>query len=177
MRCLNCLKNLLKKPCSFFWPRKNPDYCPPSRPDAQGDLKKAKMFLNLDAEDGQTDWIKRRHWLLKNMVALIKKDALGATTALNISRKLSASPDLMEDTLDILKTFFRDLIVFQWTPQKIVNLDFSDAYVDINQKEDPGIFHQWLSALVETEIRLGSNSSLRLSLDRFFLNLAFNKGY
>ncbi len=143
---------------------------------ADGDLKKALRYLNLDEQNTGTDWIKRRQWLLTNLSKLVNQGQMNITSALSISRKLSASPDLMDDTLGIIQTFFRDLIVFKWSPKKIINLDFFDVYAEINQQVVPDVFPQWLTTFYETEKRLQSNSSLRLSLDRFFLKLAFNKG-
>ncbi|MFH2059060.1 MAG: DNA polymerase III subunit delta' [Pseudomonadota bacterium] len=143
---------------------------------ADSDLKRAMRYLNIEPKDNSIDWIKRREWLLKNLALLVKNRELNVSHALSLSHRLCLSPDLMDDTLAIIKTFFRDLIVFGFSPEKIVNLDFSDTFTDISQNVLPVFFFQWLRAFFEVEKRLQSNSSLRLTLDRFFLKLVCNKG-
>ncbi|MFH2092639.1 MAG: DNA polymerase III subunit delta' [Pseudomonadota bacterium] len=143
---------------------------------ADADLNKALRYLNLDILNPTVDWIKRRKWLLTNLASLIREKKSGVSNALTLSQKLCQSPELLDDTLTIIKTFFRDLIVFGVSPEKIVNLDFSDTFTDINQQVVPDVYFQWVTALYETEKRLLSNSSLRLTLDRFFLNVVCNKG-
>lgn len=142
-----------------------------------GDLTMAKRLLNLDPDEtSPIDWITYRKWLLDNIVKLIRPEHSNVIQALSLSWQLSRSPEAIGDTLAILNTFFRDLMIFKWSPKAIINLDFYQAYADIYEQVPSGFFPQWLASLLETEKRLLSNSSLRLSLDRFFLKLAFDKG-
>jgi len=144
---------------------------------ADSDLKKAMMYLNLDDEMNNVNWIKRRKWLINTLADIIKKNnGQCLSTGLMLSQKLSLDPDLIDDTMAIIKTFFRDLMIFKFHPEKIVNLDFFDTFSDINQKLPTGIFLEWVKDLYETEKRLNSNSTLRLTLDRFFLKIVSNKG-
>ena len=114
--------------------------------------------------------------MLARLAELSGTPALGLTQALALSQKLCAAPDLMEHTLAIMKTFFRDLIVYEFAPEKIVNLDFSDTIADIIRQKGSRICFSWLAELHETEKRLLSNSSPRLAMDRFLLKLAWQKG-
>lgn len=143
---------------------------------ASGDYQKALTFLNLNPETKETDWIKRRHWIMNDLADLIRSSRYNMSKALAMSQKISALPKLVEDTVLVMKLFFRDLSVFKWTPEKIVNLDFSIVYDDINQQMHPPFFQNCLQEIYETEKRLLSNASLRLTMDRFFLKLGYFKG-
>jgi len=103
---------------------------------ADSDLKKAMMYLNLNQNDEakDVDWIKRRKWLLNTLASIIKTDTNNCIPkGLMLSQKISFDPDLIDDTIAIMKTFFRDLMIFKLYPKKIVNLDFFDTFTDISQ--------------------------------------------
>ncbi len=159
---------------------------------ADADLKKAMTFLNLDEAGRRVDWIKRRHYCLTALAGMIKAEVPhNLSKALILSQKLSLDPDLIDDTISILKTFFRDLLIFKFLPEKIVNLDFFDTFADINKKAitkmdlnktdmnrqvPSDLFFEWLEDLYEMEKRLAANSGLRLALDSFFLKIVTCKG-
>ncbi|WP_299981678.1 DNA polymerase III subunit delta' [Desulfobacula sp.] len=146
---------------------------------ADSDLKKALMYLNLNQNDEtkDVDWIKRRKWLLNALVSIIKTDTNNCISkGLMLSQKLSFDPDLIDDAIAIMKTFFRDLMIFKLHPQKIVNLDFFDAFTDISQMVETKKHSVWIKDLYETEKRLASNCTLRLTLDKFFLKIVTNRG-
>jgi DNA polymerase-3 subunit delta' len=151
---------------------------------AGSDFKKALMFLDLTQEneggDKQrndkkqgTGWQKRRIWIIKGLIDLISaQNNEIVPKGLMLSQKLNLDPDLLLDTMTIIRTVLRDLCVYKYNPEKIVNLDFSDVFKDISQMYVYNTFLEWLKDLYETEKRLESNSSIRLTLDRFFLKLS-----
>ncbi len=142
---------------------------------ADSDLRKAMMYLNLNPDNTKKGlvWMETRKWLLDTLSGIIKTDGTDCISkGLMLSQKLSTNPDLVDDTIAIMKTFFRDLIIFEFHPKKIVNLDFFDFFADIGQRVETKIMGEWIKELYETEKRLTSNSTLRLTLDRFFLKIA-----
>lgn len=142
---------------------------------AHADFKKALMMLNLDSE-APVDWTKRRRWLLTGLSMIIKSAPYTAThAALMFSQRINEKPALIEDTFFILQTFFRDLVMFDIYPEKIVNLDFFDTFKDISQMTNLNIRRQWLRHFFQTEKLISSNSTLRLTIDRFFLKIVSTK--
>jgi len=146
---------------------------------AGSDLKMALSLLNLDPDellDGNKktgmDWQKQRTWIIKELIALISlQDSGNIEKSLMFSQKLSLEPDHVLEAITIIKMVLRDLCVLKYSPKKIVNLDFFDAFKDISQMHVYSTFLEWIKDLHETEKRLRSNSSIRLTLDRFFLKL------
>ncbi len=144
---------------------------------ADSDLRKAMMYLNLGDEIKDVDWIKKRKWLIKTLADMVTSDTENCISkGLMLSQKLNFNPDIIDDAMAIMKTFFRDLMIFKLHPKRIVNLDFFDTFTDISQMRESKIFCDWVQNLYETEKRLSSNCSLRLTLDRFFLKIATTKG-
>ena len=144
---------------------------------ADSDMKRAMMYLNLDPDNENRNWIKRRQWLLNTLADIIKSQTIDCISkGLMLSQKLSADPDLVNDSIAIMKIFFRDLIIFQFNPKKIVNLDFFDNFADISKRIEIKKISEWIKELYKTDKRLTANSTLRLTLDRFFLTIVIHKG-
>ncbi len=145
---------------------------------AGSDLKKALKLLNLNPGPDENkkkgmDWQKNRSWIIKEVLGLVSLgNAANIRKGLMLSQKLSMNPDHILEAMTIIKMVLRDLCVFKYSPEKIVNLDFFDAFKDISQMHVYSTFLEWTKDLHETEKRLASNSSIRLTLDRFFLKLS-----
>jgi DNA polymerase-3 subunit delta' len=143
---------------------------------AGSDLKKALMFLNLDMAGEKTterDWQKQRTWIIGEILHLAAPgNQAKIQRGLMLAQKLSMDPDTISEALTLIKMVLRDLCVFKYSPEKIVNLDFFDVFKDISQMHVYSTFLEWTKDLHETERRLASNSSIRLTLDRFFLKLS-----
>jgi DNA polymerase-3 subunit delta' len=143
---------------------------------AGSDLNKALIFLNLgltETQPGQMDWQKLRTWIIKEIIDLVSPgNESNIRKGLMLSQKLSMYPDTIFEALTIIKMVLRDFCIFKYSPERIVNLDFFDAFKDIGQMHAYNTFLEWIKELHETEKRLMSNSSIRLTLDRFFLTLS-----
>ena len=123
------------------------------------------------------EWIELRAWIIKEIFEVMRGTAhKGARKGLGISQKLSTNPECISDAMAIVRTVLRDLCIFRYDSNFIVNLDFFDAFKDISQIYVYPTFLEWLKDLSETEKRLDSNSGHRLTLDRFFLKLSLSKG-
>ncbi len=145
---------------------------------ADSDLEKAFMYLNLNLDDtaGNIDWIQKRKYLLEALANIILTDTnICISKGLMLSQKICLDPGLFDNTFAIMKTFFRDLMIFKYNGKKIVNLDFYDTFKDISLKIKSNTFIEWLENLFETQKRIAANSSPRLVLDVFFLKIALSK--
>ncbi len=145
---------------------------------ADSDLKKAIMYLNLNIDNtpGDIDWIQKRKYLLETLASIILADTNSCISkGLMLSQKICLDPELFDNTIAIMKTFFRDLMIFKYSGDKVVNLDFSDTFKNINLKIKSNIFIEWIENLFETQKRIAANSSPRLVLDGFFLKIALSK--
>ncbi len=141
---------------------------------AGADMQRALSLLNLSTfpeTKEKPDWQKRRTWILEQLTNLFLS-GFGNGRYLFLSEKLSREPELIQEWLCIIRSFFRDLCVFSLDPEKIANLDFSERLTDIGQTMEKETGMKMMDVFFETEQRLGSNSSIRLTLDRFFIKLS-----
>jgi DNA polymerase III subunit delta' len=118
------------------------------------------------------DWQATRTWIIEQLSAMISgPSAKKIDLALSLSWQMSLNPDDILPGLAVMRSFFRDLCVFKHAPEKILNLDFLDIFEDIGWQVDDKQCLTWLTAVHETEKRLASNSSVRMTMDRFFLTV------
>ncbi len=155
---------------------------------AGSDLNLALTLLNIqnkpyppdddtlpDTSKIEMDWQAGRAWIIQQLFALISSpSAAKVQTALALSWQISLDTERVMPALAIMRTFFRDMCVFRHAPKKIVNLDFFDIFQDIGQQIDDRQCLMWMTVLHETEHRLASNSSVRMTMDRFFLHMIQN---
>ena len=139
------------------------------------DFKKILTRLSPDGEKDGFNWAKKRKWLIETLIDLIKNGKDDISKGLALSQTLSLEPGLINDALSIMKTFFRDLMIFHILPEKIVNLDFFDSFSHISQMVHKDRYFEWLKCLYESEKKIEANCTLRLILDGFFLRIAGNK--
>ncbi len=121
----------------------------------------------------KVQWPQFRQWLIQAVIGIILSPPQAVIAQrLDLSRKLALDPQRMASARAIIRTVLRDLCVFAYRPDKIVNLDFFDSFKDISQKYVYSTFLEWLTAFTQIEQRLDANSSPRLALDKFFLGLS-----
>ncbi len=144
---------------------------------AGSDLEKAMSFLESDSSSSTIPWVEKRKKILGIFVQILDgRPSENTVKALTLSRLLSLVPTDVENNLAILRTFIRDIMIFRFSPEKIVNLDFSGTFSDIVQVSSQQTVSAWIEELFETEKRIRANSALRLALDRFFLKIAMDTG-
>ncbi len=123
------------------------------------------------------NWQATRIWLIREMCRLISGPVFyKIPTALTLSGFLSRHPDRVAPGLAIMRTFFRDLCVVRHAPEKLLNIDCSDRFRQLSGYVNDTDALLWMDELHETEKRLFSNSSIRMTLDRFFLKLTHLQG-
>ncbi len=144
---------------------------------AGADHEKALFFAGLNPTGGSINWPGFRKWLMTSLFDLMTAPAEKAiSTGLLLAEHLCRLKDHFPDSMVVLRTFFRDLLIAKHHPEKIVNLDFLTNFTDIGRNRSTRIFLDWMNHWLETEKRIDANSSPRLTLDRFFLKIATSKG-
>ncbi len=154
---------------------------------SNGSLKRAIMFtyINEQAETNQDketlgnrpDWVKKRRWLITEVSHMIidkYKNKNHASTALAMAEQISSEPDHIKDTVFVLKTWLRDLAVYSYSPDKIINHDFSQFLKDITKYVSVPQIISWFKEINDAENRLKSNTSVKLTFECFFLKLIFH---
>ncbi len=132
---------------------------------AKGSLGKARQLAT-------SGWIKRRAWILNILTAdsVRTQTASPLTTLLAFSEKLAQSKAHLVDALEIMQTWFRDLMVFPSSPDKIINQDRTHDLERVTQQLDMNQTLSIYDTIQKALERIDGNANPRLVLDLMFIH-------
>lgn len=122
---------------------------------ATGSISKAMAMA-------RSDWIGRRKWLIGELTSLASRP-VGALMA--FAEKLSKNKDLVEDSLEIMKTWFRDLAVYPFYPDKLINRDLAESVQKASHQMPLDTILSKIDAIQSAQKLIRSNGNLRLTLE------------
>ena len=129
---------------------------------ANGSLERAQMMID-------EKWLHRRKWVLAEMNRLSLRPI---ARLLALAEKLSQEKATLAENLEIMKVWFRDMIINHYDSSKIINQDLADQIRIASQKMDVATLLSKVDAVHDTQNRLAANTNLRLSLERLLIQLA-----
>ncbi|MGD9240053.1 MAG: DNA polymerase III subunit delta' [Desulfobacterales bacterium] len=129
---------------------------------ANGSYSRAQTML-------RSNWLKRRKWLIDEINTLSVKKMGGL---LALAEKLSAEREELSQTLEVIKVWFRDLIIGQYDPEKIINQDVADKIRIASEKVSVSSLLSKVDAVQQAQNRITANTNLRLSMENLLIKLA-----
>ncbi len=126
---------------------------------AYGSLSRAELLK-------QEEWIKHRKWILNE---------LGTTSFKPIGRllvfveKIYLNKAMLLDSFEIIKTWFRDLGVYKFCPDKIINKDMMDKIEVASKNFKADTLFEKIYAVESVERKISSNINIRLALEILIL--------
>ena len=127
-----------------------------------GSLARAKHLAT-------ADWMRYRHWLLEHAAALASATP---GNLLALAAVISGRKDRIADTIAILNTWFRDLLVCRQAPDKIINRDLQALVQQAARTETAESLLKKINALDTVSRRLTGSANMRLCLETLLLKLA-----
>ena len=115
------------------------------------------------------DWIPRRQWLAGELARL--KDQT-ATRHLALAEKLASEKAQLPDVLNWLLSWYRDLIVFPFQPEQIVNRDLGRQIRSAATRQDSLTAVDSMKAVQAALKGLQDNANPRLTMETLVLQLA-----
>ena len=122
----------------------------------------------------RSGWIQRRNWLIAAS-GLNRPESLPARPLrmlLAFGERLAKNKDRLSEALETMIIWLRDLIVYKYDPEKVINADL----IDILQAGSSNIKTRSLISKIETiqaaQKDIKANSNLRLTLEAMMLRLA-----
>jgi len=118
-------------------------------------------------------WLSRRDWIIQAMGSQMTNNGAPEIRAwLAWSEILAKKKDLIEESLEIITMWLRDILVFRTDPQQVLNQDrlkaLSTAAKHVNQRQ----LLQQIDAVDRALTALRSNTNARLTLDAMALQMA-----
>ncbi|MEA2062034.1 MAG: DNA polymerase III subunit delta' [Thermodesulfobacteriota bacterium] len=140
-----------------------------------GSLDRARRFANIydnisDRED-KIDWIKRRKWIINQISDIITCKEKDSLLIMKFAEKLSREKDLLGDSIDIIRTWLRDIAVFRLSPDRVINKDATDLLKKAGAWFTPEKSVTLINDLYETEKKIQANTVPRLTLEAFLFRL------
>ena len=122
----------------------------------------------------KSNWMEKRNWIIEELKALPSRSI---NLQLAFSEALSKNKEWVFEAFDIMKNWFRDIVIYHFRPDRIMNQDLADPINTASQRADNNInaLLQKIKAVEKAEKDIKSNANLRLTLDSLMLTLS--KGY
>jgi DNA polymerase-3 subunit delta' len=133
---------------------------------ANGSVSKALSIIN---SMHRVNWINRRDWLIDEMDSLSHRPI---DSLLAFAERLSKNKELLDESLEVIKSWFRDLVVFKYNPEKIINKDLSEKIRQASKKIEVATLLSKIDVIQKTQKDIQSNTNLRLSLEVLIMQLA-----
>jgi len=134
---------------------------------AKGSLSRTRALV-------ASGWIQQRAWILG---MLGKKDPTGQTTLESVTTRLAFSEKLIQnkdgiaETLDILKIWFRDLMIYPLSPDRVINKDLSHILKQHSQETEMDDLLSAYDAIQSAQEKINGNANPRLTLDVMMMKL------
>ena len=129
---------------------------------ANGSFSKAQMMI-------KDNWLQRRKWVIEEMNRLSLQPIAHLFA---LAEKLSREKEALAESLEIIKVWFRDLIINQYDAGKIINRDVADKIETASQKNNLPDLLSKVDAVQKTQNRLAANTNLRLTMESLLISLA-----
>jgi DNA polymerase-3 subunit delta' len=123
-------------------------------------------------EIGNVSELKKRDWIINETESLSLKE-IGK--CLSFAEKTSKDKEEFLKYLDILKIWFRDIIVFKYHPEKIVFFDLLDKIQNASDRHTIADLFERLDAIELSRKNIRANINLRLTAETLLLQFAQNQ--
>jgi len=118
-------------------------------------------------------WLCRRDWLGRVLGDLISHPGKSdVRTWLALAERLAKQKDLIEDSLEIITMWLRDILVAGCDPQRVLNRDRMDSLTQAAGKIGRTALVKQIDAVDAAQKALRSNTNARLTLDAMVLRMA-----
>ena len=138
---------------------------------ANGDYAKA---LLLSRPFKGTDWNHWRNWLLNasglKQPGELSKRPIGFQ--LMFAEQLASNKEILLDALEVLKAWLRDLIIFKFCPEKVINRDLADTIRNVSQTESVSTLILKIETIQTAQKSIRGNANARLTVEAMMLKMA-----
>ncbi len=122
----------------------------------------------------QGGWRKRRDWLIRaaGLDRIDHPDRLASTLALVFALELAKDKERVDQDLETMKAWVRDLAVWPFHPQEVINGDRRETLQQVRgHLNDRQLTSMW-EVLEKAQKDIAGNANLRLTLDVMALRMA-----
>jgi len=115
------------------------------------------------------NWIDHRNWLIDETDSLTSRP-IGSLLA--FAAKLSKNKEMLPESLEMMKTYLRDLVICKHSPEKIINIDLQSKIQNASQKLTTGSLLSKISDIQSAQNDIQANANLKLTMEVLVMRLA-----
>ena len=138
---------------------------------ASGSLSKA---LSMVESKNLIKWVNRRSWLI-NILSLDIAGQISTKPVVSLlafAAELSKNKEILQDALEMIKSWLRDVVVYKSCPEKIINRDLVDNIQNVAQKLTVEQIIEKIEAVRTAQKGIRASANLRLTLEAMVMQLA-----
>lgn len=134
---------------------------------AGGSLSKANMLAT-------AAWREQRNWIIRaaGLDQSASGDRRSLTLALAFAAQLARKKDQLTALLEILKTWIRDLSIWPYYPQSVINGDYREVLERVRPSMDDAQLLSIWHAVEKAQKDIAAKANMRLTLDVMALGMA-----
>jgi DNA polymerase-3 subunit delta' len=117
----------------------------------------------------ETNWIGRRNWLISELESL---SSASIRRLLTFGEQLAKNKDVLADTLEVMKSWLRDLIVGRLCPERITHQDQAENVLRITQKMSIASLLSKIETIQSAQNSIQSGTNLRLAMEAMILRMS-----
>jgi DNA polymerase-3 subunit delta' len=122
----------------------------------------------------RTDWIRWRNWLIQasgldQPASLLSRPA---GLLLAFAEKLSVNKASLFEALEVMKSWLRDLIVIQYSPDKVINADLTESIQQTSKKCSVNSLLDKIGVIQTAQRDLEANANVRLTIELMMMRMA-----
>ena len=117
----------------------------------------------------RNNWISRRNWLIGELNSL---STGSVNRLLAFANQLSNKKDDLPDLLEVIKSWFRDLVIAKIHPDKMLNHDLAFALQQTSQKMSLASLLSKFEAIQATQNAIQAGTHIRLAMETMLLKLS-----
>lgn len=115
-----------------------------------------------------------RNWIIQEIKAF-NTDSMAIILAFAEKIAKTKNKESIQDFLDILKIWFRDLTIAEYSPHSIINKDLEKDIASLSQQYSQNLLLKNFSAIEQAQKKIDSNANPRLVLENLMLTIMENK--
>ena len=121
----------------------------------------------------ENDWISRRDLLIRTIWpgTVNARSVQSSAIIMALAARFARDKDNITEILDGIKSWLRDLLIYRYCPEKMINYDLIDKIHYMSEQIAVGTLLEKLEAVQTAERKIRANANLRLTLDSLFMQL------
>ena len=120
-------------------------------------------------DGGNKKRINRHHWLITEVAALKKAPI---ARRLHFAERLTKEKETLIDSLDVLASYYRDLLIYKYSPELISNRHFKNRISESSADFSADQLLKALGDIQAAQKKIDANAGPRLTLEVLVSRLA-----